>query len=104
MIYGRAWSGIECILSMPKYRAGSNIFLVVHGYKPIVIYTTQCYLLYMITRDNKVKTYHIWKRALSETRVELTKQFAAKYPGIIEANEEWSDLLCLRVETLKTIV
>jgi len=58
----------------------------------------------MITRDNKVKTYHIWKRALSETRIELTKQFVAKYPGIIEANEDWSDMLCLRVETLKTIV
>lgn len=58
----------------------------------------------MITRDEKIKTYHIWKRALSSDRIELTKQFVANHPGIIEANEEWSDMLCLRVETLKTIV
>jgi len=58
----------------------------------------------MITRDQKIQTYHIWKRALSETRIELTKQFVAAHPGVIVANDEWSDMLCLRVETLKSIL
>jgi hypothetical protein len=58
----------------------------------------------MISRDNKIKTMPIWKRPLSETRINLARQFNTKYPGIIKADMEWSDLLCLRVETLRDIL
>ena len=58
----------------------------------------------MLTGENKIQTYHIWRRALSETRIDLTKQFVSENPGIIQADQEWSDLLCLRIETLKSII
>jgi len=57
-----------------------------------------------LTRTEKMETYHIWKRPLTEKRIELTIQYAEKHPGFIKATNEWSDLLCLRVETLQKIV
>jgi hypothetical protein len=53
-----------------------------------------------LTRDQKIQTYHIWRRALTETRVTLTREYIKSHPGVITASPEWSDLLCIRETTI----
>lgn len=58
----------------------------------------------MITTQEKLDTRHIWKRASTSERVRLLQEYAKTHVFDQSDLSEWSDLLCLREETIRGII
>ena len=58
----------------------------------------------MLTTREKIDTRHIWKRVLTDARIEALTEYAKTHTFKQSDLREWSDLLCLREETIRGII
>jgi hypothetical protein len=58
----------------------------------------------VLTYQEKLDTRHIWKRVLTSERIRLLTEYAKTHVFESADLREWSDLLCLREETIRGII
>lgn len=58
----------------------------------------------MLTYQEKLDTCHIWERVLTSERIRLLQEYAKTHVFDQSDLSEWSDLLCLREETIREII